>query len=347
MKITSGLGSIDDYPRYVRAGADELFCGYVPFSWSEKYGTVLPLNRREVLNYNVQIGSFSELEILANMVQKYQKPVHLAFNSLYYRPEQYEEITQIIQQCRSIGFDSYILADPALLVYLRKEKIDCEVHLSGDLGTVNSAMTEVFAKEYPKRIIFQRKNTISEMRAVIRHITAQKEAARKEWTYPTEFEAFALNELCQFSGAFCNSLHCDEMGYLCRVPYWKKPMSLSESKLEKQEKNHPGENISISEWDSASELTNPVSEDGYLCGATGCGLCTLKQLSDTGITHLKLVGRGNYTDFMERDIRNLRHAGDSGGFFYGRRIYPSDESRAFSKWMQSHVLCQIKYVNSF
>ena len=306
MKITSGLGSIDDYPRYVRAGADELFCGYVPFSWSEKYGTVLPLNRREVLNYNVQIGSFSELEILANMVQKYQKPVHLAFNSLYYRPEQYEEIAQIIQQCRSIGFDSYILADPALLVYLRKEKIGCEVHLSGDLGTVNSAMTEVFAKEYPKRIIFQRKNTISEMRAVIRHITAQKEAARKEWTYPTEFEAFALNELCQFSGAFCNSLHCDEMGYLCRVPYWKKPMSLSESKLEKQEKNRPGENISISEWDSASELMNPVSEDGYLCGATGCGLCTLKQLSDAGITHLKLVGRGNYTDFMERDIRNLR-----------------------------------------
>lgn len=306
MKITSGLGSIDDYPRYVRAGADELFCGYVPFSWSEKYGAVLPLNRREVLNYNVQIGSFSELEILANMVQKYQKPVHLAFNSLYYRQEQYEEITQIIQQCRSIGFDSYILADPALLVYLRKEKIDCEVHLSGDLGTVNSAMTEVFAKEYPKRIIFQRKNTISEMRAVIRHITAQKEAARKEWTYPTEFEAFALNELCQFSGAFCNSLHCDEMGYLCRVPYWKKPMSFSESKLEKQEKNRPGENISISEWDSASELMNPVSEDGYLCGATGCGLCTLKQLSDAGITHLKLVGRGNYTDFMERDIRNLR-----------------------------------------
>ena len=83
-----------------------------------------------------------------------RKPVHLTFNSLYYRPEQYEEIAQLIQQCRSIGFDSYILADPALLVYLRKEKINCEVHLSGDLGTVNSAMTEVFAKEYPKRIIF-------------------------------------------------------------------------------------------------------------------------------------------------------------------------------------------------
>ena len=301
MKITSGLGSIDDYPRYVRAGADELFCGYVPFSWSEKYGTVLPLNRREVLNYNVQIGSFSELEILANMVQKYQKPVHLAFNSLYYRQEQYEEITQIIQQCRSIGFDSYILADPALLVYLRKEKIDCEVHLSGDLGTVNSAMTEVFAKEYPKRIIFQRKNTISEMRAVIRHITAQKEAARKEWTYPTEFEAFALNELCQFTGAFCNSLHCDEMGYLCRVPYWLGTVRNGEAVPEKI--------VALQEqaWDQEPDL-KAYDESGYLCGETGCGLCALYQLKQAGITHLKLVGRGNYVDHMEKDIRNLRKA---------------------------------------
>lgn len=327
MKITAGLGSIDDYPRYVRAGADELFCGYVPFSWSEKYGTVLPLNRREVLNYNVQIGSFSELEILANMVQKHQKPVHLTFNSLYYRPEQYEEIARIIQQCRSIGFESYILADPALLVYLRKEKIDCEVHLSGDLGTVNSAMTEVFAKEYPKRIIFQRKNTISEMRVVIQHVTVRKEADRKEWIRPTEFEAFALNELCQFSGAFCNSLHCDEMGYLCRVPYWKKPVSspndqfyeniaeteaVLDTKILEEESvpkhNSELEKAFIPENNAASETPDPISEDGYLCGATGCGLCTLKQLSDAGITHLKLVGRGNYTDFMERDIRNLRRA---------------------------------------
>ena len=122
MKITSGLGSIDDYPRYVRAGADELFCGYVPFSWSEKYGTVLPLNRREVLNYNVQIGSFSELEILANMVQKYQKPVHLAFNSLYYRPEQDEEITQIIKSAAAEGLTVIFLRIPRCLCTCEKKR---------------------------------------------------------------------------------------------------------------------------------------------------------------------------------------------------------------------------------
>lgn len=84
MKIVAGLGSIDEYIPYVKAGADEFFCGYVPYSWTKKYGTLLPLNRREVLCSNVQLGAFSELEILAAMIRKYKKPVHLTFNSLYY-----------------------------------------------------------------------------------------------------------------------------------------------------------------------------------------------------------------------------------------------------------------------
>ena len=34
MKIVAGLGSIDEYIPYVKAGADEFFCGYVPYSWT-------------------------------------------------------------------------------------------------------------------------------------------------------------------------------------------------------------------------------------------------------------------------------------------------------------------------
>lgn len=30
MKIVAGLGSIDEYETFVKAGADEFFCGYVP-----------------------------------------------------------------------------------------------------------------------------------------------------------------------------------------------------------------------------------------------------------------------------------------------------------------------------
>lgn len=167
MKITAGLGSIDEYERFVQAGADEFFCGYVPFSWAEKYGTIMPLNRREVLCYNVQLGAYSELEILSHMVKKYKKPVHLTFNSLYYLPEQYPEIGDIIERCMELGFRSYILADPALPVYLKNRGISCEIHLSGETGEVNSEMVKMFRRFPLKRIIFHRKNTFQDMQSVI------------------------------------------------------------------------------------------------------------------------------------------------------------------------------------
>lgn len=294
MKITAGLGSIDEYVRYVEAGADEFFCGYVPYEWNRKYGTVLPLNRREVLGVNVQIGAESELRILTALVRKYGKPVHLTFNSLYYTPEQYPEIADIICRCMELGFSSFIIADPALLVYLKEKEIHCEIHLSGETAEVNSRMMDVFDRLNVYRLIFHRKNSFADMESVIRHEREKGSGGA------CEFEAFVLNELCQFSGAFCNSLHCDEMGYLCRVPYKIEKIKRNKGKKEEYTHDEQGVNSPEEKYDERKYDSN-----GYLCGETGCGLCALHQLREAGITHLKLVGRGNYVDFMEKDIRNL------------------------------------------
>lgn len=299
MKLTVGLGSVDEYIRFSEAGADEFFCGYVPYSWTQKYDTMMPLNRREVLCSNVQLGAFSELEILASMIRDYQRPVHLTFNSLFYLPEQYPEIAKIMKACMCLGFQSYIIADPALILYLREHNIDCEIHLSGETGEVNSRMVDFFQQFSLKRVIFHRKSSFDDMKAVI---NAEKsyDGLRAE----TEFEAFILNEMCQFTGAFCNSLHCDELGHLCRIPYWLKPLkeSCTGSSFRQLRSSVPA---ASSQTDVPNDSDLP---DGYLCGATGCGLCALYRLREIGITHLKLVGRGNYTDFMEQDIRMLRQA---------------------------------------
>ena len=299
MKLTVGLGSVDEYIRFSEAGADEFFCGYVPYSWTQKYDTMMPLNRREVLCSNVQLGAFSELEILSSMIRDYQRPVHLTFNSLFYLPEQYPEIAKIMKACMCLGFQSYIIADPALILYLREHNIDCEIHLSGETGEVNSRMVDFFQQFSLKRVIFHRKSSFDDMKAVI---NAEKSygGLRAE----TEFEAFILNEMCQFTGAFCNSLHCDELGHLCRIPYWLKPLkeSCTDSSLRQLRPSVPA---ASSQTDVPNDSDLP---DGYLCGATGCGLCALYRLREIGITHLKLVGRGNYTDFMEQDIRMLRQA---------------------------------------
>ena len=299
MKIVAGLGSADEYIRYCEAGADEFFCGYVPYEWTKKYGTMTALNRREVLCCNVQIGGREELEILSSMIQDYHHPVHLTFNSLYYLPEQYPEIARIIQDCTRLGFQSYIIADPALILYLREHHINCEIHLSGETGEVNSRMVDFFQQFSLKRVIFHRKNSFDDMKAVI---NSEKSHGRRR--AETEFEAFILNEMCQFTGAFCNSLHCDELGHLCRVPYWLEPLE------------EPFADSSFRPFQPSAPATSPQTDvpdspdlpEGYLCGATGCGLCALYRFREIGITHLKLVGRGNYTDYMEQDIRMLRQA---------------------------------------
>lgn len=342
MKIVAGLGSIEEYIPYVGAGADELFCGYVPYWWSQKYGTLSPLNRREVLAYHVQIGAFEDLKILSNLVKIYGVPVTIALNALYYVKEQYEEITSIVASCMEIGFDSFIIADPALVFFLREKGIRCNIHLSGEMSEVNSLFLEQMSKYDISRVIFHRKNSLLDMESCVRK-TKEK---------IPEYEAFVLNEMCHFTGAYCNSLHCDELGHLCKVPYQlgsygkpafqsnvlyqskenlhtvyktqeEKPGCMSDSSVtasveyEPKMKGYksktaacaPGTNEEEAEIDGYLPGANEEAEiDGYLTGVTGCGLCALASLQTAGVTHLKVVGRGNYIDYEKEDIRQLKRA---------------------------------------
>lgn len=320
MKIVAGLGSIDEYIPFVEAGADEFFCGYVPDNWAQKYGILNPLNRREVLYYNVQLGALNELKILKKMIDEYHAPVHLTFNSLYYIPEQYPVVGAIIRQCMEVGFHSFIVADPALCLYLRQQKIRCTIHLSGETAEVNRGMLDVFEPFEISRVIFHRKNTIEDMKSCISHVGKREKGTGKAM----EFEAFVLNEMCHFTGAFCNSLHCDELTHLCKVPYWT-------GKVREERLVDRKAGIVCKENGMESQLDFDTEEDGlsvsYLPGQTGCGLCALYDLQAAGITHLKLVGRGNYIDFARMDIAALRQAQDILEQSSSRRDYIANMKR--------------------
>lgn len=282
MRIVAGLGSIDEYIPYVQAGADEFFCGYVPLSWNEKYGALQPLNRREVMNVNVQLGALEELKTLRNMIDCKGVPIKLTFNSLFYSGDQYAEIADIINECMNIGYKTFIIADPALVVYLRQQGLnECIIHLSGEMSEMNSLFINSMSKYGINRVIFHRKNSIADMKSCIEKCCN---------TIP-EYEAFVLNEMCQFTGAYCNSLHCDEMCHLCLVPY----------ELGNVDGRHPKKTCAVDEIMSESV-------DKYLTGETGCGLCALYKLKAAGITHLKVVGRGNYIEYEKRDIAQLKKA---------------------------------------
>ena len=108
---------------------------------------------------------------------------------------------------------------------------------------MNREAIKVFREMGIGRIIFHRKNTVASMRQMIEVVNEDR----------LEYEAFALNELCQFTGAFCNSLHCDEMGYLCRTAYWGD--AEMEERMERAIKR--------------TLETEEQQEQQYLCGKSG------------------------------------------------------------------------------
>lgn len=290
MKIVAGLGAVDDYIRLVKAGADEVFCGYVPYEWNKKYGTIFPLNRREVLYYNVQIGSLEDMKILKRMVDIYKVPASIAFNYIYYLEEQYEMILKIITDLMDIGFYDFIIADIALILYLKKNGVKASIHLSGECAEINSLSIDFLNQLELSRYVFHRKNSISDMKSCIENNKVKY----------MQYEAFILNEKCHFTGGFCSSFHCDEMIHLCQMPY--DLMKVKEGSNKFKEVDSKIEAFLEEDYEEA------YSDEGYVLGGTGCGICSLKALKDAGITHLKVVGRGNSIDNMEKDVKKLKKA---------------------------------------
>ena len=80
--MTVGLGCVDRFDEIVRAGADEVFCGYVPEKWTDAFGALRPLNRRESLWTNAQAGPITEMRILREKADRAGIPVAVALNAL-------------------------------------------------------------------------------------------------------------------------------------------------------------------------------------------------------------------------------------------------------------------------
>lgn len=274
MQITAGLGRIEDLPAYQEAGADALYAGFVPAKWRLFVGEWEPLNRREVQFVNVQIGTTSELEILSGMARARNLPIAITLNSPFYRPENLPRVLDAVGLCCDYGFSTFIVADPVLLVRIRQAFPEAVLHLSGEFGEVNRYTMALARQLGASRIILPRRTGIAEIQSLVERDRADHPGD------PLEFEAFAMNELCHYSGAYCMSLHCDAFAPACRRP-WR----LSHGEMKEQD--FPD-----------------------VPGTSGCGICSLYALQQAGVTHLKVVSRGARTEETIRDIKALARARD-------------------------------------
>lgn len=288
MKIVTPLSSVENYIPLCEAGADNFFCGFIPYTWLKEYSNIEPMNRREFM-YSSNICSLDDMIILKKMIEKYGVPVKIALNSHYYLESQYKILLPIIMQLMEIGFDTFIIADIALIIYLRSNNINCNIHLSGETAEVNSLSIDFFNQFNISRYIFHRKNSIEDMKSCIERNKIKN----------LEYEAFILNELCLYTGAFCNTLHCEELLPACHIPQKMSRLIEDECKFSSIERA-----LSIIEKINRKSVYD--NDNVYGFGKSGCGVCKIKKLKDVGITYLKVVGRGKKLEHLIEDIKILR-----------------------------------------
>jgi collagenase-like PrtC family protease len=208
--------------------------------------------------------------------------------------EQYDYILSLIEKLIDYGFDEFIIADLWLVILIRKKRLNCKIHLSGECEILNHYSINFYGQYDIKRIVFPRKISIDDMRGCIKNNN----------TSIKEFEAFMLNGLCKYSGGFCNSIHCDNMPGLCSVP----------NKIQMYNPNIDEEPflLSMSQNMKREAYKKAIRHHAdlkwrYKFAESGCGICSIKRLNDIGITHLKIVGRGSKIEKLINDIDNLKY----------------------------------------
>ena len=282
MNILVPLSNVDDFEILLEAGADEFYCGFVPTEWLKKYGMWAPLNRREFMNAS-NIYTYSSMRLLRKKIQRYKIPVKITFNSLFYNDEQYDDVLNILQNLIDIGFSTFIIADIGLIKCIRYYNLKCSIHASGEIPIINHHAMNYLNKYNIERFIFPRKTSLDNMRKCIGYCEKR-----------VEYEAFILNQNCQYVGAFCNTLHCDEMCSACFIP----------SKNVKRSKET---NINIIKYLNLLQTEKSKEKKSeYSFARHGCGICYLRNLKNIGINALKVVGRDRDLDSLIRDVEILK-----------------------------------------
>lgn len=259
----------------IEAGADELYCGYLPSQWVRRY-TNLEFERK---GPGTNFTDLKELKTAVETAHKKHTPVYLTLNGLYVQ-QQYGLLHKILDDLKAIDFDGYIVADLGLLLTLRKRGFKKQIHISTG-GTVFNHQAVGFYRELGvSRIVLDRQVSLEAMRGL--------SAANPD----IGFEVFILHTLCVYIDGFCTFLHM----------YGSKPLH------DKKIPFKMNSGFDIFAMGDACTLNYSVRArrtNGRRGSAKGitpvfykrlvdgieCGACALYDIAQTKVTSVKIVGR--------------------------------------------------------
>jgi putative protease len=259
MRVISPVDNLAETADLLAAGADELYGGFVPPQWQERYSLLASLNQRTFAS--AQIATREELAQIITLTHAAGKQFALTLNAPFYSDPQLPLLLDYVDDMVALGVDGLILADLGLLRLLRGRHPHVELHASTMAHISNSGALRFYAAQGVRRAILERHLTVAEMCAIA--------AAVPE----VRCDAFLLVGKCPNTEGLCTFHHVDPRRiWPCELPYRIEPVQ------------PPSPELTAAMDRQASWATTDRRH--------GCGLCAIPLLRRGGIDGLKLVGRG-------------------------------------------------------
>lgn len=280
MKILAPIREIEELEMLHAAGAEELYCGFVPAAWTEKYQGAVWLNRRSTRGSSVE--SAQAMRQLTDAAHALRLPVYVAFNAPYYTAEQTELVMGLARTLsEECGVDAFIVTDVNLLIRLCDEKLTAQTHISSVAASLNLEAIRFLMNFGPSRVVLPRSVTIAEIESITKAVRGE-----------CEIEVFMLNDGCAFEEGFCATTHHHSVGAFCT--------SLSGMQTDFEWR---GSYFSARRQAWLRRNLEDYREwvwylNGNGCSSTPkglpygpCGLCAIPDLHRIGVDSLKIVGR--------------------------------------------------------
>jgi len=330
MRILAPVNNPNEVKRLIQAGASEVYCGVMPDEWREKYTNLASPNRREWKTAN--LSGFESLQEVVDTAHAYNAPVNLALNGLY-TARQYPLLFKQVEAAKKFKVDALIVADLGVILTLKKEKIDLEIHISTGGTTFNSETAMFYQDLGAERVILPRHLKPEEIEKIVRACPDM------------DFEVFILNSGCKNIDGFCTFQH--GVNEILHREFWNFPKKINFDRhflniiRRLPLKAREGLPAGIFGIDSAcllnyrvrlkdapkdfgkkeeeGMLKNIASSFSLLSACDTCGACCLDSFKKMGVYAVKIVGRNYSTAKKARDIKFLK------------TILSSLDDRAFSR----------------
>ena len=184
-----------------QAGADEIYLGYMPQSWFEKFGDHDSASRRQGKGNVLTEPDFVEILSLADTISL---PVSLALN-VRYTQEQSRALHEMLWLFTENGGEAVIFSDITLGLHIAKHFPHLKLYLSLLAVAASAAAVSFYRDIGVSRIIFPRFMSYEHMR----EISAQ---------FPdVEFEAMAFFNNCRYIDGFCRYIHAVGRAHGCAL----------------------------------------------------------------------------------------------------------------------------------